>query len=279
MSFELKKNKPISTGSIVAYFFILLTVLIINYPFFWMIMTSLKTNSEVFNSNSFFPQDVKWGNYAEAWKAANWSRYFMNSFIFALIPVAGQIFFGSLAANAFTKEFKGSKILFTLFLGTMMIPVGSIMVPNYVIVKNLGWLNTYNSMTVPFLSSAFSIFLLRQHFMTIPKELEDAAIMDGAGYFYYLFRIIMPLSVAPMLTVGLLTFMGRWNDFVWVVIMTTSEKLRTVQLGLTVFRSDWNTEWGNLMAACTFISIPVILLFLTIQKKYINGLMLGSVKG
>ena len=279
MSFALRKNKSVSIGSVIIYILILATVLIINYPFFWMIVTSLKSNSEIFSGSSFLPETVRWENYLNAWKATNWSLYFMNSLMFAIIPVAGQIFFGSMAAFAFTKEFKGSKILFTMLLGTLMIPVESIMVPNYVIIKNLGWLNTYNSMVVPFLSSAFSIFLLRQHFLTIPKELEEAAIIDGAGYFYYLFRVIMPLSVSSFLTVGLLTFMGRWNDFIWVIIMTTSEHLRTVQLGLTVFRSDWNTEWGNLMAACTFISIPIIVLFLSIQKKYISGLMLGSVKG
>ena len=251
-----------------------------NYPFFWMVSTSLKSQQEVFRiPPTLLPTKLIWSNYPQAWALANWSQYFINTAIVAIIPTIGQMILGSLAAYAFTRPFKGSKVIFLMFLGTMMIPSQATLVPNYVIMKNLKWINTYAGLTVPFLSSAFSVFLLRQHFLAVPRDYEDAATIDGCGPFHFLFRILMPLSKSALVTVALFEFMNRWNDYIWGLLMTTKDSIRTVQVGMAVFQSESSTEWTYMMAAATFISLPVIILFLFVQRRFIEGVMMSGVKG
>lgn len=273
-------KKPLPGGLILTYLVLLFLVLLMNYPFFWMISTSLKSRSEVFIiPPSLLPKSLNWDNYVQAWTLAKWDRYFVNTAIVAIIPTLGQMLFGALAAYAFTRKFKGSKLLFLMFLGTMMIPSQATLVPNYVIMKNLKWINTYKGLTIPFVTSAFSVFLLRQYFLTIPKDYEDAATIDGSGPFYYLFRILMPLSKSALVTVALFAFTDRWNDFIWSLIVTTKDYMRTVQVGMAVFQSESGTEWTLMMAAATFVSLPVIILFLFVQRRFIEGVMMSGVKG
>ncbi|HHT80365.1 MAG TPA: carbohydrate ABC transporter permease [Spirochaetales bacterium] len=272
-----KKN---SLGIMFIYLSLLVLVVIINYPFFWMLSTSLKARSEVFKiPPTLIPRNWVWSNYSEAWALADWSTYFVNTAIVAVIPTVGQMFFGALAAYAFTRPFKGSKVLFLMFLGTMMIPSQATLVPNYVILKNLKWINTYAGLTVPFISSAFAVFMLRQFFLSVPRDYEDAATIDGCGPFHFLFRILLPLSRSALVTVGLFAFMDRWNDFIWALIMTTKDSMRTVQVGMAVFQSESGTEWTYMMAAATFVSLPVIILFLFVQRQFIEGVMMSGVKG
>lgn len=272
-----KKN---SLGIMFIYLSLLVLVVIINYPFFWMLSTSLKARSEVFKiPPTLIPRNWVWSNYSEAWALADWSTYFVNTAIVAVIPTVGQMFFGALAAYAFTRPFKGSKVLFLIFLGTMMIPSQATLVPNYVILKNLKWINTYAGLTVPFISSAFAVFMLRQFFLSVPRDYEDAATIDGCGPFHFLFRILLPLSRSALVTVGLFAFMDRWNDFIWALIMTTKDSMRTVQVGMAVFQSESGTEWTYMMAAATFVSLPVIILFLFVQRQFIEGVMMSGVKG
>lgn len=272
-----KKN---SLGIMFIYLSLLVLVVIINYPFFWMLSTSLKARSEVFRiPPTLIPRNWVWSNYSEAWALADWSTYFVNTAIVAVIPTVGQMFFGALAAYAFTRPFKGSKVLFLMFLGTMMIPSQTTLVPNYVILKNLKWINTYAGLTVPFISSAFAVFMFRQFFLSVPRDYEDAATIDGCGPFHFLFRILLPLSRSALVTVGLFAFMDRWNDFIWALIMTTKDSMRTVQVGMAVFQSESGTEWTYMMAAATFVSLPVIILFLFVQRQFIEGVMMSGVKG
>lgn len=269
-----------SLGIMLIYLILFVLVVIINYPFFWMVTTSLKARSEVFIiPPTLIPKTLMWSNYSEAWALADWSTYFVNTAIVAIIPTLGQMFFGALAAYAFTRPFKGSKLLFLMFLGTMMIPSQATLVPNYVILKNLKWINTYAGLTAPFVSSAFAVFLLRQFFLSVPRDYEDAATIDGCGPFYFLFRILVPLSKSALITVGLFAFMDRWNDFIWALIMTTKDSMRTVQVGMAVFQSEAGTEWTYMMAAATFVSLPVITLFLFVQRQFIEGVMMSGVKG
>lgn len=266
-----------SLGIMLIYLILFVLVVIINYPFFWMVTTSLKARSEVFIiPPTLIPKTLMWSNYSEAWALADWSTYFVNTAIVAIIPTLGQMFFGALAAYAFTRPFKGSKLLFLMFLGTMMIPSQATLVPNYVILKNLKWINTYAGLTAPFVSSAFAVFLLRQFFLSVPRDYEDAATIDGCGPFYFLFRILVPLSKSALITVGLFAFMDRWNDFIWALIMTTKDSMRTVQVGMAVFQSEAGTEWTYMMAAATFVSLPVITLFLFVQRQFIEGVMMSG---
>ncbi len=275
-----QRKKKIPVNMILIHLVLIFVVIVMNFPIFWMISTSLKDRTEVFISPpSLIPRSFNWNNYTEAWEWANWPRYFFNTAVMAIVPALAQILFGSLAAYAFTRKFKGSQILFTLFLGTMMIPGQTTLVPNYVILKELKWLNTYYALTVPFATSAFSVFLLRQYFLTIPKEYEDAAVIDGCGPFRYLFTILMPLSKSALSIVGILAFLDGWNSYLWPLIMTTKDHMRTVQVAVWTFQSEGGTIWPLLMAATTFVSLPAIILFLFLQKQLIEGVMMGGIKG
>lgn len=269
-----------AAAAAIVYSLLVALVVAMNYPLIWMLFTSLKSRTEVFLvPPTLFPAKAVWSNYAVAWSLADWPRYFINTLIVAAIPTLGQMFFGALAAYAFTRRFRGSKAVFLLFLGTMMIPSQATLVPNYVILKQLKWINTYQGLTVPFISSAFAVFMLRQYFLTIPKDYEDAAVMDGSGAFYFLFRILVPLSKPALVTVALFAFMERWNDFIWALIMTTKDNMRTVQVGMSVFQSESGTEWSLMMAAAAFISIPVVVFFLFVQRRFIEGVMVSGIKG
>ena len=278
-------NKKFTRGSFLimrkgfVYVILLFLVVFINYPFLWMLTTSFKAWNEIFTlPSSFLPKKFLWQNYVSAWQLSIWPTYIRNTLICAFFPIMGQIFLGSLAAYAFTRQFKGRTVLFTLFLGTMMIPGQATLIPNYVIMKNLGFLNTYFALTVPFLTAAFSIFLIRQYFLSVPKDYEDAAEIDGCGDFFFLFRILMPLSKPALVTVALLTFNDRWNDYLYSLIMITRNNMRTVQVGMSVFSNEGGSQWHLLMAASTFITIPVIILFLFVQKQFIDGVMMSGIK-
>ena len=274
---SLKKLQP---HHLFVYLFLLILVIIINYPLIWMFFVSFKRIQEFFIVPiKLFPESFLWSNYATAWRLAPWALYLRNSLVTSIIPMVGQVVLGSMAAFAFTRHFKGSKILFALFLGILMFPDQSTYIPRYVIFRNLRWLNTYAALIVPFLTGAFAIFLIRQFFLSVPKDFEDAAIIDGAGSFYFLFQVLMPLSTPALITVALLTFNDRWNDYLYYLIMASKEAMYTVQVGMAVFQGDGMTDWNMLMAASSFVTIPVIVLFLFVQKRFIDGVMMSGIKG
>jgi len=276
----IKKYKKDMIRRLILYSLLTFLIIIINYPFVWMVSTSFKGPKEVFIfPPPLLPKALLWQNYVEVWRLANWLRYFFNSFIISIIPALGKTFLGALAAYAFAKRFRGSQFLFYIFLGTLMIPSQSTMIPNYLIIQNFGWLNTYYALIVPSLSSAFGVFLLRQFFLTLPKELEDAAVIDGCGPFRYLFKVVLPLSKPALFTVFFLAFRLHWNILLWPLVVTNTDEMRVLQVGLALFKSETFIQWSFLMAACTFSSIPVIIAFLFIQKKIIEGISLSGLKG
>ena len=250
------------------------------FPFFWMLTTSFKTQSEALRiPPQWIPVSFRWQNYVEAWNAAPFGRYFFNSFFMAITTTVGEVFTTILAAYAFAKmKFFGKGPLFAILLGTMMIPGQMLLLPNYVTLARIGWLDTYQALIIPWLVSVFGIFLLRQFFMSIPDELRDAARIDGCSRFRFLFTIIVPLSKPAIFTVALLKFMGSWNSFQWVLIMTTSPKMRTVPVGLQVFSSEIGTAYEKLMAASVLAIIPILVLFLFTQKQFIQGVARTGIK-
>lgn len=224
-----------------------------------------------------------WGelfyNYIFAWKSQSFARYFFNSCFIALVTTTLQLLTSALAAFAFSfLKFPGSNAIFLVFLGTMMIPHQALLVPDYLILANLGWINTYLSLIVPFIASVFGIFLLRQFFMTMPRDLYDAATIDGCSDLGFFFRIILPLSIAPLTTLGIFTFIGSWNSFLWALIVTHTDKLRTVQVGLAAFSSSEGTRYELLMAASTFCILPLIIGFFLAQKQFIEGISRSGMK-
>lgn len=249
-------------------------------PFLWMILTSFKDLSEILRyPPMIFPDEFHFENYSNALTAAPFDRFYFNSLFVASAATIGQLITCSLAAYAFARlKFWGRDVLFVLFLGTMMIPSQVTMIPGFMILHWLGWIDTYYALIVPGLASAFGTFLLRQFFLTIPRELEDAAFIDGCSRFGVLWRIILPLSGPALATLAIFTFMYFFNDFLWVLIVTNSEDLRTVQLGLAIFRDRYTTEWDRLMAGSVMATLPVLIAFLVGQKYFIKGITLSGMK-
>jgi multiple sugar transport system permease protein len=218
-------------------------------------------------------------NYLEAWRAAPWGRYFFNSFFTAFTQVAVGLFLASLAAFALARiPFPGKEGVFVLILATMIVPGEVLLIPNYVLLARLGWLDTYYALIVPWLASVFGIFLLRQFYLSLPQDLFDAARIDGAGYLTQLFRIALPLSLPGLVSYGIFTFLGAYNALLWPLIVTQSPEMRTVQLGLQAFVSEAGSDYGALMAASTFVILPVILGYFVAQRQFIQGIARSGLK-
>lgn len=249
-------------------------------PYYLMVVTSLKPLREIFTDPfAWIPSRLAWENYVDAWTHAPFARYFLNSAIIATSETAGVLVTSALAAYAFARmRFAGREFLFVLFLGTLMVPGEVQLVPNYITITRLGWLNTYAALIVPWLASVFGIFFLRQFFATIPQELQDAATLDGASHLTFLRRVVVPLSVPAFITVALLTFLGSWNALTWPLIVTNTPEMRPIMVGLLAFSSEWGTQPRLLMAAATFSALPVLILFFVLQRYFIQGIARAGMK-
>lgn len=270
------------TPAIVAVeLFLVVFVIVLNLPFFWMLSASFKPKSEILSyPPRLFPSEPNLDGYRYVWQMVPLARYFYNSTVVAIAIGVSNIFFGSLAAFAFSKiRFRGSKPMFFIFLGTMMIPMEVIVIPNYISLNFIGWLDTYRALIVPFAVSGFSIFLLRQFYMQIPRDLDDAAEIDGCGRLRYLFTIIYPLSQPALLTVGLYAFLASWNSFLWPLIVTNSDRMRVIQIGLKALQDSWMIEWNELTAASTMATVPILILFFFVQKRFLEGIAITGLKG
>jgi len=264
-------------------------------PFLWMISTSLKPESEIFRFPPvWIPSQWKWSNYVEAMRAAPFGRYFINTVIYAGGVTISNLLFCSMAAYAFARlRFPGRTPLFVLVLGTMMIPAQVTMVPVFVMLKHWpllggndalgagghGLLNTYTGLVLPGAVGAFGIFLLRQFFMTLPRELEDAARIDGCSEVGIYWRIILPLSKPALATLGIFTFTAAWNEFLWPLLIMSKESMKTLQVGLQVFQTQYTTRWDLLMAGTVLVTLPVLIIFLFGQRYFTRGIALSGMKG
>ena len=254
--------------------------LVVLVPFMWMVTTSLKTKRGVHLPPYLIPNDFIWGNYRLAWNTDNFARFYLNSAVMTLGIVLGQLLFSSLAGYAFARlRFPGRNVLFFLVLATMMIPVYVTLIPSYLLVRDLGWLDSYQGLIVPRLVSAFGIFLMRQHYLSIPKDLEEAALLDGASRLKIWWSIMVPLSGPAMATLGIFSFLFAWNDFLWPLIVTTSPDMRTVQLGLANFTGRYGTNWTLLMAGAVTATIPALVVFAIGQRWFVRGSVMSGVKG
>lgn len=251
-------------------------------PFVWMVSTSLKREDEVFQfPPTFVPAEPQWSNYPHVltMPGAPFFLFFGNTLLVTVCVVAGQVFVCSLAAYAFARlRFVGRHVLFVAFLATMMIPGQVTMIPTFTLVARLGWINTYWALIVPGLSSAFGIFLLRQFFLTLPRELEDAARVDGANEWQVYRRVILPLSKPALTTLAVFTFMGTWTDFLWPLLMTNSLAMRTLEVGLSVFKTSYTTDWPKQMTASVLVMLPVLLVYIFTQRFFTRGIALTGLK-
>ncbi len=254
--------------------------LIMVLPFLWMVTTSLKPMKLAYGPPYLFPTHFVWRNYQVAWRSAPFARFYLNSFIMAVGITTAQLLFSSLAAYAFARlRFPGRNALFLLFLGTMMVPFHVTVLPQYLIVHWLGWVDTYQALIVPRMVSAFGIFLMRQYYLTIPTDLDEAALMDGASRLGVWWRIILPLSQPALAALAIFSFLFAWNDFLWPLVATNDPQMRTIQLGLAMFQGRYGTQWTYLMAGTVTATIPAIAVFLLGQKRFIEGITLTGLKG
>jgi multiple sugar transport system permease protein len=265
---------------LILYAILLSSCALMLLPFFWMLSTSFKSEAVVLRMPpQWIPTEWMISNYPKAWGTAPFDYYFFNSFFMAIVTTVGEVLTTILAAYAFAKmRFFGRNVLFTILLGTLMIPGQMLLIPNYVTINRLGWYDKYPALIVPWLASVFAIFLLRQFFRSLPDELWDSARMDGCRRFRYLWQIMVPLAKPAILTVALLKFVASWNSYLWVLIMTSSEKMRTVPVGLTLFRSEVGTQYELMMAASVIAILPVLILFFFTQKQFIQGVARTGIK-
>jgi len=255
-------------------------------PFLYMASTSLKTTGETITRNSpipldpgFWPTAPQWDNYARAWTTARFSLYFRNSLVIALLTVAGVTASSSLAAYAFAKiRFAGSRLLFAAFISTLMVPESVTLVPSFIVITRLGWYDSLAGLTVPFMASAFSIFLLRQFFAQLPNELLESARIDGAGHARCFLSLALPLSRAPLFTVAFLAFVGSWNSLQWPLVVTRSERWRPITVGLTSFITEAGPQNELRMAGAVIAVIPVVLAYFLAQKQFTEAIARSGIK-
>jgi len=222
---------------------------------------------------------LRFQNYVEAWNQAPFARYYFNTILVTLFVVAGVLFTSSLAAYAFARmKFWGRDNIFVLFLSMMMVPQPVYIVPSYIILVKLGWIDSYQALIVPWIAHIFSIFLLRQHFKTIPNDLYDAAIIDGCSRFAFLWRIMLPLSKAVLVAVVIFTIVGTWNSFLWPLVMTNTPEVRPLQVGLARFSQEQGTSHELMMAAAAFSIAPLIVAYFFAQKQIIQSLATSGMK-
>ena len=265
------------------YFALAVGMVVVIMPFLWMVSTSLKTPASVFKIPTvWIPDPVVWANYPNAMTVLPFWRYILNTAQITFLAVVGATFSGSLAAFAFARlRWRGRNFMFVLVLTTLMLPFQVIMIPQFILFRSLQWLDTYLPLVVPafFGGSAFNIFLLRQYFMTISPELDDAAIIDGCNRFGVYWRIILPLSKAALMTVIIFIVQNRWQSFLVPLIYLFDQKKYTLALGLRLFQDQYTTDWELMMAAATVSMLPVLLVFYFGQRYFIQGVVFTGVKG
>lgn len=273
------KNSKIKRAAL--YVFLISSSVMMCLPFLWMISSSLKPEVDVFGFPiRWIPEVFRWDNYIEVWTRVPFARYYLNSIIVAGSITLLQIVTCSMAAYAFAKiEFPGRDKIFMGYLCTMMVPFQVIMIPQFLIIKNLHLVDRLGSVIVIAAFSAFGIFLFRQFFMTLPESLSEAARIDGCSEFGIFTRIIMPLSKPAIASLVIFTFVSAWNDFLGPLIYLNSDRVKTIQLGMRSFQSMFNSEYALLMAAASCATVPVIIVYLLAQDQFIEGIAAGAIKG
>lgn len=287
----------LTISAVLTYALLITGALIVVFPFIWMVLGSFKNIQE---SNAypptFLPEIWYPQNYIEAWRKPpnTLGRYIVNSVVIATVGTSLQVAICALAAYAFSRlRFVGRDALFIMVLATTMIPGEITLIPNFVTIRRFplvggndllgmggsGFYDTYAGMILPGLVGAFNIFLLRQAFLTVPNEFWEAAQIDGCGSFGYLWRVILPLSLPALLTVGIFGFIGRWNGLLWPLLITRSEEIRPVQMAMIYYQNEFLTDFGMVMAASLMVTLPIVILFLLLQRQFIEGITRTGLKG
>ncbi len=277
-------QKQLGFWKLTTYITLIVALLTVLFPFLWLVSTSLKPDLKAVLTQppQFIPRPPTFANYREAWQSAPFGRYTFNSIFVALSVTVLQLINGSLCAYVFARiKFWGRELLFMLFLVVMMVPTPVTIVPLYSLMTHLNWLDSYQALIIPFAANAFGVFLIRQAFLGVPNELIDAAVVDGAGHFRILRSVLVPLSKPSLITYALLTFKWRWNEYLWVIIMTSSDAVRTLPVGVVSMQgsAEGGANWHIVMAAIVIVLIPLLFLFIVAQKYFVQGVTNTGLKG
>jgi multiple sugar transport system permease protein len=286
---ERPAGEPVSTASrptvrrkeVLVYAALVVAVSVTLLPFLWMLLSSFKTQGEILRSpTGFLPKDPTTDNYSLWFGDLHIGRFFLNSLVVAVFTVLGNLLFCSMVGYALAKlSFPGKRLLFGLVMVTLMVPGVVTFVPLFVLVGKLGLINTYPALILPFLTSPLGVFLMRQFIAGIPDSLMEAARLEGAGEFGIFFRIVMPLCGPPLATLGILTFLGSWNNFLWPLVAAQQERMYTLPVALSLFSTGQQaTNYGLLLAGSTLIITPIVLLFVALQRFFIQSIASAGIK-
>lgn len=277
MDYKLKRL----ITNFVLYIVLVVVALLVLFPIWTAINISLLNDSQVAQyPPQMFPTSFSLSNYARALEQAPLLRYLFNSVTQSTLVMLGQLITACLAAYAFAFiDFKYSNFLFLVFLATLMIPWEATIIPNYLLIKKLGWDNTFQGLAVPFMATGFGTFLLRQFFLRIPKELQDAAVMDGCGSFRFLLKIVLPLARPALGTLAVYSFLQTYNQYLWPLLITNDQSMRTVQIGIALLQDEERFMFNTVMAGVVFVLVPTFILFIFSNRQLIRGLTAGAVKG
>ncbi|PKA43669.1 ABC transporter permease [Rhizobium sullae] len=265
-------------GTFVSYAALSLIAMLFLFPFFWMVSNAVRSNTEVLAVPvRILPQEYQWGTFVEALVSLPFGTFLINSFVVASGVTAIVIAVSCLSAYSFARlKFPGREGLLLAYLGTLMIPQVMLVIPLFLVVSKLGWVNTYHGMILPVAFGSFGTFLLRQFFLGIPKDLDEAAMIDGASRLRILVTIIVPLAMPAIGLLALFTFMGQWNSFLWPLIVTNGMEMATLPLGLTLFQTQQGTSWNYIMAGAAISMLPGIVLAVVLQRVIYRGVTIGS---
>ena len=275
----------IRADQVMLYMVLVLLAAIMIYPFLWSVTASFKTNRQIFSGNplDLIPRPATFDNYRQAFALMPFGRFLLNSAMLAIVVPAASILIGSMAAYAFARmDFSGRDFIFLALLGVMMMPGHITLIPRFALVRKLGWINKYTALIIPGIFSGqlvFNIFLMRQHFLSVPKELEEAALIDGCSRWGVWWKVVMPNSKPAIATLAIMGFKSEWNSFLWPNIVINDYMKMPIQVGLSCLQSNMRTGWDILMAGTTIAIIPLIVIFLCFQRFFISGVMTSGMGG
>ena len=275
------QGKRVGIGSVISHILLIIASFVVLFPFLWMIDTALKPNGQALQSPpTIIPDSIQWGNFVAAWTYLPFGHFIFNSLLVSCCGTILVLITSSLAAYAFARlRFAGRESIFVAYLGTLIIPQAVLVIPQFMLIRTLGWVNSYQALIVPGAFTAFGTFLLRQFFKGIPLELEESALIDGASRLRILWNIILPLSKSALGVLGLFTFIAFWNNFLWPLIVVNTADMATIPLGLQMFQGQHGTEWSYMMAGATISVIPGAILVILLQRYLVEGITLTGIGG
>jgi multiple sugar transport system permease protein len=279
---ETTRRKPLRhyVGRVALHGTLLTLGFIFMLPFAWSIATSLKPFGDLFSANPrFLPSRVIWDNYQTVFDRSDFGRYYFNSIVVTVARTIGQVAIAAVAAFAFSNlRFRGRNLIFFILLAGLMVPDQVLIVPRFIIMREFGWFNTYQGLIVPLIFSSFGVFMLRQYFLGISRDFQEAATIEGANPFQVFWQIYLPLARPALAAFGFLAFLASWNEFLWGLTVTNSEDMRVIPVGLALLQGQYFTNNAVLLAAANLATIPLLIAFVFFQKHLVEGITLGGVK-